>query len=386
MRRMVYLSNARVPSEKANTKQSMSQCEALGKLYDLEFWHPVRRTALAVSDVYQFYGLERTFRLGPVWCMDAEWLRRRHSRVAFLLQASTFLAACAVRVARLPHGTIVYSRNQFDLAIAVVMRLVRKDMVFFFEDHDGVLRRFAAIKKICLGAVRGIIVTTPSHAHALTAAGVPARKILTSPNAVRLADFGAIEARSTGGRFSVVYAGNLFRRKGVFVLADAAALLPDHYSIEFIGGSPEAERPFRAYLAETNATSRITLRGYMAPRDLPAALLAADVLVLPNSAMSKVSEIYTSPLKLFEYMAAGRPIVASDVGASRNVLVHDRNAVLVRPDDPAALAAGIRQVCEDPSLGARLGAQARRDVESCTWENRAARIADFIGERLHAPS
>ena len=380
---MVYLSNARVPSEKANTKQSMSQCEALGKLYDLEFWHPVRRTALAVPDVYEFYGLARTFRLRPIWCIDAERLRRVYPRAAFFLQASTFLAACTASIMGVPRGTVVYSRNQFDLAIAVLTRLVRRDVRFFFEDHDGVLRRFAAIKKLLLRAVDGVIVTTPSHAKSLMEAGISAEKILTSPNAVRQDQLRETSDHRTRADFRVVYAGNLFRWKGVFVLADAAGLLPENYSVEFIGGSPEAEGPFRSYLAETNRTGRVVVRGYMSPRALPGALAAADVLVLPNSALREVSDTYTSPLKLFEYMAAGRPIVASNVSAVRHILVHDRNAVLVRPDDPRALADGIRRICEDPLLAERLAAQARRDVEGHTWDNRAERIAKFVTEHLH---
>lgn len=381
MKRFIYLSNARIPSEKANTKQSMSQCEALGKLYSLEFWHPVRRSALAVNDVYRFYGLSRTFVLRPIGCLDSEPLRRIHSRTAFFVQTLTFLIRCSIRIVRVPRGAIVYSRNPFDLAIAAILRIVRADVRFFLEDHDGVLRRFASLKTLFLRTVNGIVVTTPFHAKALTEAGVAAEKIITCPNGVRLSDFGEPAPRRPDGRFHVVYAGNLFRWKGVFVLADAAAHLPANYQVEFIGGSIEAKQPFQAYVAESNRSGKVVMRGYLPPQEIPRALAAADVLVLPNSAMRDVSATFTSPLKLFEYMASGRPIVASDVDAVRDILVHDRNALLVPPDDPWALAGAIQRVCEDPSLGARLAAQARRDVEGSTWDARAARIAQFVTER-----
>src|SRR5262249_13241169 len=80
------------------------------------------------------------------------------------------------------------------------------------------------------------------------------------------------------------------------------------------------------------------LPGCAAPGGRPRWLAAAAVLVLPNSRAEPISARYTSPLKLFEYMAAGRPIVASDLPSLREVLTGGRNAVLVPPDDPGALA------------------------------------------------
>ena len=101
------------------------------------------------------------------------------------------------------------------------------------------------------------------------------------------------------------------------------------------------------------------------------------MLVLPNPA-SAISSRFTSPLKLFEYMAAGRPIVASDLPALREVLTPDADAVLVAPGNAGALAAGIRRVVTDPIARrpARRGRRCSRSVDF-TWEpqGRAARGA-----------
>ena len=121
-----------------------------------------------------------------------------------------------------------------------------------------------------------------------------------------------------------------------------------------------------------------------------AALLSrATVLVLPNPA-SAISTRFTSPLKLFEYMAAGRPIVASDLPAIREVLTRDVNALLVPPGSAAALADGIRRLLADPGLArgslGRGGAAA-----DYTWDRRAtasrrssprSRWPAMISERL----
>jgi glycosyltransferase involved in cell wall biosynthesis len=120
------------------------------------------------------------------------------------------------------------------------------------------------------------------------------------------------------------------------------------------------------------------LQGFVPPTQVPTYLAAADVLVLPNTAKAAISRLYTSPLKLFEYMAAQRPIVASDLPSLRDILTPQHNAVLVTPDDPTALAAGIAQVLADPHLAERLTRQAAEDVKQYSWEQRATRIWQFI--------
>ena len=106
------------------------------------------------------------------------------------------------------------------------------------------------------------------------------------------------------------------------------------------------------------------------------------MIVLPNSARSEISARYTSPLKLFEAMASGRPIVASDLPSLREVLRDDVNAVLVAPDDPGALAAGLSRVFSDEPLRRRLAGQARREVEPFDWSARGVAVARFLRERL----
>jgi glycosyltransferase involved in cell wall biosynthesis len=85
-----------------------------------------------------------------------------------------------------------------------------------------------------------------------------------------------------------------------------------------------------------------------------------------------------SPMKMFEYMAAERPIVSTDFPTLREVLHDGENAVLVAPDSPAALAAGIRRLLDDPGLGGRIARRARQDVEQYTWERRAEKIMGIL--------
>jgi len=103
--------------------------------------------------------------------------------------------------------------------------------------------------------------------------------------------------------------------------------------------------------------------------------------VLPNPA-SAISDRFTSPLKLFEYLAAGRPIVASRLPALEEVLVHEENALLVAPGDAAALAAAIDRVTRDPALALRLARRAFTDAERFTWARRAERLDAILARAV----
>jgi glycosyltransferase involved in cell wall biosynthesis len=91
-----------------------------------------------------------------------------------------------------------------------------------------------------------------------------------------------------------------------------------------------------------------------------------------------MARYFTSPLKLYEYMAAGLPIVASDLPSLREVLRHDENALLVPPDEPAALADSLGRLLTDAALGERLRRQAHADVQGRTWSARAASVLSFL--------
>jgi glycosyltransferase involved in cell wall biosynthesis len=103
--------------------------------------------------------------------------------------------------------------------------------------------------------------------------------------------------------------------------------------------------------------------------------------VLPNKKGNIVSEKYTSPMKLFEYMASGIPIVASDLPSLKEIL-DDSNAVFAVPNDPRSFAENIKRVLNDIMLAQRISSKAKQDVLKYSWRERASSIHSFFLEKL----
>ena len=168
----------------------------------------------------------------------------------------------------------------------------------------------------------------------------------------------------------VVYTGSATPGKGVEVLIQAAELTPSHVQFILVG-----ERITVG--ANQAGNDRIYCPGFVPPAHVALYQACADILVLPNVAEGFI-HAYTSPLKLFEYMAAGKPIVASDLLVLREVLQDGHNALLVPPADPAALARAIMRLLENPKLAAKIAANAYQEAQKYTWEKRAEKILNFV--------
>ena len=227
--------------------------------------------------------------------------------------------------------------------------------------------------------------TTKGLASELTELGLPSDRLKVAPNAVdaRKLDRHLDRHEAKEGldldRLQPVaaYVGHLYPWKGVDTLLACARELPEILFL-LVGGTPNDIERVRGQV-EQFALGNVRVEGHVAPSRVSEYLAAADVLLLPNSGRSRLSA-KDSALKAFEYMAARRPIIASDVPSLREIFQDEVNALLVPADDPHRLALAIRRVIEDPALGDRLAMAAREDAHDFTWDRRAAAILDFAGK------
>ena len=172
----------------------------------------------------------------------------------------------------------------------------------------------------------------------------------------------------------VVYTGHLYSWKGVETLADAAKSLDDRFRVIVVGGSADDTTRYAKQYADC---SLVVFLGQQPHRLMPMYLKAADILVLPNSNKEAISNTYTSPLKMFEYMASGRPILASELPSIREILTEEM-AYFVHPNDPEALARGIRDAALHTEESERKASRALREVARYSWASRARSILEFV--------
>ncbi len=177
---------------------------------------------------------------------------------------------------------------------------------------------------------------------------------------------------------TVVYTGRLNHKKGLGLVVAAAKRLPD---ILFILVGSYGNGPIET-MAEGLANVRIVA---WQSEQLARYVFAADILLIPPSyePLARFGSTVL-PLKLFLYMASGRPILAGDTADVGEVLRHGENAWLCRPDCLDSLVAGIETLAGDAPLCATLAGSALADSEGYTWQSRAQGIAAILAERLRA--
>jgi len=145
-----------------------------------------------------------------------------------------------------------------------------------------------------------------------------------------------------------------------------------------IVGEGPAEMDLRAQAEHLGLQDRVHFAGPRPHAEIPGLLPAFDVAVVP------AINPYASPLKLFEYMAAGLAVVAPDQPNLREVLEHGKNALLVLPEDGAALLDALTSLVSDARLRDRLGSEARRNIEDrdLTWRGNARRVVRAVEDLL----
>ncbi len=368
--KLLYVANVRIPTPRAHGYQIMKTSEQLAAQgFEVELLVPGKKNVLA-QNPFVYYGLARNFSVKKMPALD--FLGRRGNLFFFWLDYAIFLAAfwCGHYSRR---ADIIYTRDYFLSFCAPLAKLC-------LEIHD--IPRRSKLFSSAAKRARKIIVITYGLKEELVKRGVAAEKILVAPDAVDLAEFD-IDINQDAARKKlnlppdkkiVLYTGHFYAWKGADILAEAAAFLPPEVLVLLVGGTTEGPADFKKRYGQRK---NISILPFQKRETLPCYLKAADILVLPNRRGSAISEKYTSPMKMFEYMAAGRPIVASNLPSLREIL-NEHNAFLVEPDDPRSLAEGVKALLADNSLAQSLVQKSLAEVKQYTWQERARKIAEFI--------
>lgn len=367
--RVALIEPGTLPAQTANSIQRMKMAQALVATgHTVRVFAPGQDPGITWPEFARHYGLQHAFELE--WVLNLPVLRRYD------------FAFSVVQRARAWGADVLYSRSPQAATWAALSGLPS-----LFELHDvpmgfmgpWLLRRFLKAP-----GARRLVANTQFLADAITGKyRLPDRAgfLLVVPNGVDLERYADIptpaQARqqlSLPEGFTVGYTGHLYPGRGLETILQLAAEAPE-MNFLLVGGKPADVQVARQRAA---GLLNVSLTGFVPNGELPRYQAAADVLIMPYGqqvAGSSGGNIapYLNPMKMFEYLACQRPILASDLPILREIL-DETNAIILPGDDLAAWVQTLRGLAADPARCTALAAAARRTAEKYTWEQRARRL------------
>lgn len=393
--KIVYIANARLPTEKAHGYQIVKTCDAFSRLgAEVTILKPYRHQPdpkLRRQSVFEYYGVEPTFQLQTLHNIDVlRWqpILPRMAYPTLTVLHDLLWGFYATFVAKRYAADIYYTRNP---EVAYWLATFGLPTVFEAIDIPKRLYRRILLRLSHHSSLKHVIAVTAGLKEQLIKMGFNEKMITVVPDAVDLSNFENLPSKNVcRDRFQlpkhsavVGYIGRFQTKgteKGVPELLKAMAhLQTDREKLLLCVGGPMDAVPAYLTQADDLGLSRSAIRfvDRVPNVEVPYWIKACDVVTIPW-AWTEFSAHYTSPLKLFEYMAAGVPIVASRLPSLCEILRHGENGWLVEPGNPVALATGIEDMLSNENRSAGLARQAGIDVQSYSWSNRAARILNSL--------
>jgi len=364
--KIVAIAGSQIPSDTANSLQVMKACNALVQLgHDLILIVPDFDDRPSNIDLRKHYGLQTNIHI--------EWLPASNRRL-FTWQA--------VQRARALKPDLLYV---WMIQSAVFGLLFKLPTVF--EIHiqpSGALgpawhRAFAQLRGCKrLASITQALVDVLERKHNIH---FQPDEVVMAPNGVDLERFASLPDPVTARRQlnlpsarTVMCTGHLYAGRGADLFLALAKEIPQAHFI-WVGGKPEDVETWKQRAQSDN----VTFTGFIPNQDLPLYQSAADVLLMPysrsimGSSGTADSASVASPMKMFEYMAAGRAIITADLPVIREVL-NEKSAVFCEPDDLGKWKVEIEKFLADEPRRVALGKQARDAVQGYTWLARAEKI------------
>ncbi len=379
--KIVAISASQVPSSAANSLQAMKAVHALAQNgHAVTLIVPANGQSPVWDKLAVFYGLHTEFKI--------EYLSSASRRLFFL---------SAVRRAKSLQPDLLYV---WPLQSAVLGLMYGLPVVL--EIHDLPSGRFGPFWYRCFHALKGkkrLVVITAALQRALEerfGAHFRAGDVILAPNGVEPERFDHLPDPPTARRLlklpeapTLVCAGHLYAGRGVELFLELAGRLREK-NIRFlwVGGRPEDVETWQAQ-ADLKGLTNVTFTGFIHNAQLPLYQAAADILLMPYGREIGISSggghsaQISSPMKMFEYLATGRAIIASDLPVFREVLT-EGNAVFCPPpagergsgEKAGAWEGAILALLDNPQRRLALSRQARADAAQYSWTARAERILD----------
>jgi len=371
-----YLANIRLPTEKAHGLTIVKACDALARAGATVTLIIPRRSTYIKTDIFETYGVKKTFSVRTVPTIN--FLHTKGRAAFWFVQVLFMIYVFFVLLFSSKKNAAIYTRD------VSLMLLSLLGMPVVLETHHIFSKRslyFALARR-----ARGIVTISHALKNTFIQAGFSEKNIIVEPSGVELSTFSLAtpkeEARETlrlpQGTPIIIYTGNfttMGQDKGIHDILRAMQKLPEVLFVA-VGGSDKDIERYLAQAHECKVEEQVRFVGFAQQPTLALYQRAADVLLMPFPDTPHYRS-NMSPVKMFEYMAGGRPIIATDLPTIREVL-HEHNAMIIPPGDATALARSVRTLIDDPALREKLATRAKEDVSRYSWNERSKRVLAFI--------
>lgn len=375
--KIFYAVNARIPTEKAHGIQIMKTCEALADNgAEVTLVIPARTNSIK-ENPYDYYGVKNKFKIKKIPVLNipfSSW------SLSFLITSFSFAVSCYFFFL-FKKDYVLYARGEIFLLLA---KLPVKNI--FWETHiktDNFNIYRKSIKK-----ANGIIVVNKFFKNELFEHyGVSEEKILWAPDGVDVDKFNIktskYEARKKLGlpfdKKIILSSTSFLPWKGADIFLKSVRFFPkDFLILLFKNGEKEYWERF-VLEKEKARVNNVLIMEKQSYEKMPFYLKSADILVLSGTNKSDISKHYTSPLKMFEYMASQRPVLVADMPSFREILNGDF-ATFYSPDDVIDFASKIKFIIDNYQVCEKKAIMAFDSSFDFTWRKRAEKIILFINQ------
>lgn len=360
--RIFYITRARLSFSRAHARNVLKTAEYLQARGDIEIV---------------------VFSSAPEKKKSADILMDKGVKTRFILDIASFRRSMLYALwEKRRTFDVLYFRDPYIWYAAIIARIFLRKKVIF-EAHGSYEWRWGMpFWRLALASAEGVVYITQAlkSFYRLSKPGV-----IAHCNGINPADFSSAKDLpalfpTLHGMTVIMYAGS-FMWDDHAVLLEVIARLPEEAALVLVGVKEGNIPSIFAQVKKVQLEKRVFFIRRVSPMEVPAYLLAADILV------NTVKVTYPSSIssKLYEYLAAGKPIVSSPGGANREILQDGVNALVVDALTPESFAEAINKLLRDPDFARRLAANAKKDSLQYTWEKRAEAIASLIKE-LHVSS
>lgn len=372
--KVMYVTASPVPSLSANSVHVMKMSQAFSRAgYKTQLIAPEYNRQSddnsSQSDPFEYYDIQYPFTI---------------KRTQGLIGGNFGIFLHVIQVfayALLYRPDVIYSRCLFS---AWFLTLMGKPVIY--ERHDSFIvgsrawRVFdSLLKRRSLKAV--VVISESLKKHLCEKHNLAETEIIVAPDGADAVKGETLPLPCGRGDFQIGYVGHLYRGRGIDLIIEVARKLPD-YGFHIIGGM---KKDLQFWKEKCGDLDNVYFYGHLPHAQAARYLMSFDVVLAPYQKKIEVSggggdiSKWISPLKLFEYMAAGRAIISSDIDVLKEVLEDNRNCLFCSPDDVDCWKSAIERLKNNPDLALRIGREAKRDfLEKYSWDSRVRNIFSRI--------